>query len=153
MKFDDLQNFKFYLSLGFVIVLSSIFTIVFLEIIKLILKKRKVITEDIDTDKKDDMLSKIGRFVALIIYISVYFITELVTKNTIVLNEALVIGLLSGSVASLTVAKGLYTAFRQKQKKQKVYDKLSVAEKQLEKLQKDDLTKQAKIILTRKEKE
>lgn len=152
MKFEDLHDFKFYLSLGFVIVLSSILTIVFMEIVKLVLKKRKVINEDLDADKKDDMLTKIGRFVALIVYVVVYFINELIAKNTVILNETLAVGLLSGGAVTLTVAKGLYTAFRQKQKKQKVYDKLTAAEKRLKDLQNDAISKQTKIVLSRKEK-
>ena len=152
MKFEDLQDFKFYLSLGFVIVVSSILTILLMEIIKLILKKKKIIGDDTDADKKDELLSKIGRFVALFIYALVYLINELLAKNTIALNESLAIGLLSGGAVTLTVAKGLYTSFRQKQKKKKVYDKLKAAEQQLAELQEKAINTQTKIILKRKEK-
>ncbi len=151
MNLEELQDFKFYLSLSFVIVLSSILTIITVEIIKLILKKKKIITEETDADKKDQLLIKIGRFVALLIYTIVYLIKEFLLKHDLIFNEALFIGLLSGGAVTLTVAKGLYTSFRQSQKKKKVFDKLTEAESKLEALQKEALEKQTKIILTRKE--
>lgn len=151
MDFKELKNFQFYLSLGYVVLISSIITIIFMEIIKIILKKKKVIVEEMDATKKDILLTKIGRFIALFVYCIVYLLNELILKNAIQFNETLMVGILSGGAMTLTVAKGLYTTFRQNQKKKKVFEKLSEAEEKLAKLQEACL-QQNKIILTRKEK-
>lgn len=151
MNLEALKDFKFYLSLGYVVIISSILTIILMQFYKFILTKKKIITEKINPDKKDLILSKSGRFISLIVYSLVYIINEIILKNEIVLNESLIIGLLSGGAATLIVAKGLYTSLHQQQKRKNIFEKLSKAEEQLKRLQDEALQKQNKIILKKKE--
>lgn len=151
MNIDELSNFQFYLSLGYITIISSILTIILVQIYKILLKKKKVITPEMDSNKKDNILSRAGRIIALILYSLIYLANEYYFKHSLVINETLVIGLLSGGAATLTVAKGLYTSIRQYQKKKSVFDKLALAEEKLTKLQEQIVQKQTKIILTKKE--
>lgn len=151
MNLEALKDFKFYLSLGYVVIISSILTIILMQFYKFILTKKKIITEEINPDKKDLILSKSGRFISLIVYSLVYIINEIILKNEIVLNESLIIGLLSGGAATLIVAKGLYTSLHQQQKRKNIFEKLSKAEEQLKMLRDEALQKQNKIILKKKE--
>jgi len=152
MLLEEFKDYKFYVSVGYVVLIASILTIILMGIYKLILKKKKIIFEGMDADKKDSLLSKSGRIIALIIYSIVYIINELVLHNEIILNETLIVGLISGGAITLTVAKGLYTSLHQNQKKKKVFDKLFQAETELNKLQKEILSEKQKIIFTKKEK-
>lgn len=148
MIVEELSDFKFYVSLGYVVMISSIITILAMQIYKAILKKRKLLTDDMNPDKKDNMLSKAGRISALLVYSAVYLVNEMLIKNEIMIDEALIIGLISGGTTTLVVAKGLYTSLRQKQKKKSIYEKLDDAEKQL-KAKEENFIKQNRIILTR----
>ena len=56
MDYSKLATFDFLFSLGYVTLGASLITMIFTEIIKLILKKTKVLTPNIDTIKKDIVL-------------------------------------------------------------------------------------------------
>ena len=152
MYFEELKNFKFYLSLGYVVIIASFITIVIMEIIKYVLRKKNIINNDMNANKKDNILTNIGRFISLIVYVIVYLINELVLKNNIEFNETLFVGLLSGGAMTLTVAKGIYTAYRQTQKRNDVYNQLESTKKELAFLQKETASSNGKILLTKKEK-
>lgn len=150
MDLTELKDFKFYISLGYVVLISSILTIIIMEIIKVILKKKNIITSDMNQDKKDDYLRKMGKVVSLITYLIVYLLNEYFLHHQITFDEGLIAGILSGGISTLTVAKGLYTSYRQYQKKNSLYEKLSIAEKTITALEKSIL-KEKKIVLKGKE--
>ena len=111
---------------------------IFTQIIKSILKKTKTITVNMDSAKKDIILSRTGRIVALVIYTLLYIIDILfIKKDTLVVDVALFTSLLSGSTLTLCISKGFYTGLRQMSKKNDVFEKLEVAEKTIYKLQKE----------------
>lgn len=136
MDFSGLTNYEFFIQLGYVTIISSILTMIITFIIKLILRKRKVIREEMEPTEKDYILSKVGRFVALIIYTALYIGNEFYLKHTIVFDGALLTGLFSGATLTLTLAKGFYTMIRQYQKKKSVFEKLKFCEDTIQKLQK-----------------
>ncbi len=135
MDFSGLTNYEFFVQLGYVTIISSILTMLITWIIKMILKKRKVIKEGMDPTEKDQILSKVGRIVALIIYTALYLGNEFYLKHTITLDGTLLTGLFSGATLTLTLAKGFYTMIRQYQKKKNVFEKLKYCEETIQKLQ------------------
>ena len=152
MNFEDLYQIKFYVSLGYLVIISSFLTIVVMELIKLFMKKKNIIQSSIDPNKKDYMLSQIGRIVVFIIYVTLYLGNELFVNHHIVWDENLVIGIVTGILATITTTKGIYTALRQGQKRKEVYDKLQETQKQISSLQNQDkLDQSKKIIIGRKE--
>lgn len=129
MSFKEMKDVKFYITLGLVMLLSSILTMIFTQIIKIILKKKRVIYEEMEESKRDMILSRIGRIVALIVYSSLYIAKELYFKNTIVFDGALITGVLTGATGTLIIAKGIYTILHQWSKKNTVFERLEYAEK------------------------
>jgi len=129
MDFSEMKDFKFYLNLGFVTILASVFTMLITQIIKVILKKRKVIYEGMEQSKKDIILSRIGRVVALFVYTGLYIGKEIFLKHMVVINESLVAGLLTGATGTLIIAKGIYTFLHQWSEKKTVFERLEYAEK------------------------
>ena len=105
MDFQGIKNYKFFISLGYVTIISSILTLIITQIIKVILKKKNVINEEMFAPKKDIILSRIGRIISLIIYSSLYILNEYFLKHNIVFDETLCIGLISGSALTLTLSK------------------------------------------------
>lgn len=57
MDFQGIKNYKFFISLGYVTIISSILTLIVTQIIKIILKKKNVINEEMFASKKDIILS------------------------------------------------------------------------------------------------
>lgn len=127
-----LSKYEYFVSLGYVVIIASILTMIITQIIKKILQKKKVITQVTNETRIDIMLTKIGRIVALLTYTLLYLGNELILKNTIVIDKGLIVALLSGSALTLTIAKGIYTSLHQYFKKQEVF-KLLEEEKQVNK--------------------
>lgn len=139
MSFTEMKDYKFYLTLGLLTLISSILTMIITQIIKMILKKKKIIYEEMEESKKDLILSRLGRVVALIVYSSLYIIKELYLKNTIIINGSLLAGLLTGATGTLIIAKGIYTILHQWSKKNTVFERLEYAEKIKDLLEKENL--------------
>lgn len=139
MSFTEMKDYKFYLTLGLLTLISSILTMIITQIIKMILKKKKIIYEEMEESKKDLILSRLGRVVALIVYSSLYIIKEMYLKNTIIINGSLLAGLLTGATGTLIIAKGIYTILHQWSKKNTVFERLEYAEKIKDLLEKENL--------------
>lgn len=139
MSFTEMKDYKFYLTLGLLTLISSILTMIITQIIKMILKKKKIIYEEMEESKKDLILSRLGRVVALIVYSSFYIIKELYLKNTIIINGSLLAGLLTGATGTLIMAKGIYTILHQWSKKNTVFERLEYAEKIKDLFEKENL--------------
>ena len=77
MNFDEMKNIDFYLSIGFITVISSFLTLVLTQIIKAIMKKSKAITKDMASSLVDAKLSMVGRIIASLSYVALYFINEI----------------------------------------------------------------------------
>jgi DMSO reductase anchor subunit len=138
MDFSYLREVAFLLSLGYVTLFSSLITLVVVGIIKLFLKQIKVIKKDMNPTKKDILLSRIGRIIALITYASIYIIDVIYIRHTeLVFDASLVTSLLSGSALTLCISKGIYTGIRQMQKKKDLIEKVEVAEETIYKLQQE----------------
>lgn len=140
MDFEGIKNFEFFISLGYVTITASILTMIFTQIIKMILKKRKIIYPGMEANEKDAILSKAGRIVAIILYSSLYIGNEYYLKHQIIFDGALLTGILSGGALTLTIAKGLYTTIRQYQKKSNVFERLKMAEKTIKQLNQSNQT-------------
>ena len=138
MDYSKLATFDFLFSLGYVTLGSSIATLIVVAIIKFILKGSGVLTNSMNATKKDVLLSRIGRIVALVVYAGFYIIDVLVIKeSSLEVDVGLFASLLSGSTLTLCISKGFYTGLRQMSKKNNVFDKLEVAQKTIFKLQKE----------------
>lgn len=124
-----MRNYKFYIVLGIITIVSSILTIIITQIIKVILKKKKIIYEGIEKSKKDMILKRCGRIVALVVYTSIYIVKEIYLKQTIIIDETLLTGLLTGATGTLLLAKSIYTILHQWSEKNTVYERLEYAEK------------------------
>ncbi len=136
MDFSYLREVAFLLSLGYVTLFSSLITLVVVGIIKLFLKQIKVIKKGMNPTKKDILLSRIGRIVALITYASIYIIDVIYIRHSeLVFDASLVTSLLSGSALTLCISKGIYTGIRQMQKKKDLIEKVEVAEETIKKLE------------------
>lgn len=135
MDFEGIKNFEFFISLGYVTIIASILTMIVTQIIKIMMKKRKILYEGMDSNEKDAILSKAGRIIAIVIYSFLYIGNEFYLHHRISFDGALLTGLLSGGALTLSIAKGLYTMIRQYQKKTNVFEKLKFAEDTIQKLQ------------------
>ena len=148
MDFQGIKNYEFFISLGYVTIISSILTLIITQIIKIILKKKNVINEEMFASKKDIILSRIGRIVSLIIYSSLYLFNEFYLKHNIVFDETLCIGLISGSALTLTLSKGIYTMLHQYSEKKTIFEKieyLNNIENVLKKETNEKLTKEEQV--------
>ena len=148
MDFQGIKNYKFFISLGYVTIISSILTLIITQIIKIILKKKNVINEEMFASKKDIILSRIGRIIALIIYSSLYILNEYFLKHNIVFDGALIAGLLSGSALTLTLSKGIYTMLHQYCEKKTLFERLEYVSTIIDKMSEttdENLTKEEKI--------
>ena len=148
MDFQGIKNYKFFISLGYVTIISSILTLIVTQIIKIILKKKNVINEEMFAPKKDIILSRVGRIVSLIIYSSLYILNEYFLKHNIVFDGALITGLLSGSALTLTLSKGIYTMLHQYCEKKTLFERLEYVSAIIDKMSEttdEDLTKEEKI--------
>ena len=148
MDFQGIKNYEFFISLGYVTIISSILTLIITQIIKVILKKKNVINEEMFASQKDIILSRIGRIISLIIYSSLYILNEYFLKHNIVFDGALIIGLLSGSALTLTLSKGIYTMLHQYCEKKTLFERLEYVSTIIDKMSEttdEDLTKEEKI--------
>lgn len=148
MDFQGIKNYEFFISLGYVTIISSILTLIITQIIKIILKKKNVINEEMFASKKDIILSRIGRIVSIIIYSSLYLFNEFYLKHNIVFDETLCIGLISGSALTLTLSKGIYTMLHQYSEKKTIFEKieyLNNIENVLKKETNEKLTKEEQV--------
>ena len=148
MDFQGIKNYEFFISLGYVTIISSILTLIITQITKMILKKKNVINEEMFASKKDIILSRVGRIVSLIIYSSLYLFNEFYLKHNIVFDETLCIGLISGSALTLTLSKGIYTMLHQYSEKKTIFEKieyLNNIENVLKKETNENLTKEEQV--------
>ena len=153
MNFDDMKNIDFYLSIGIITVISSLITLVLTQIIKVIMKKSKVITNDMESSLVDTKLSMVGRIIASVSYVTMYFVNEIfILKHHIQLSGSLLTSILTGIAFTLTNTKGIYTALHQMSKKKDVYEKLKYAETIIKQLDEPiDETKKKWILTNKKE--
>lgn len=129
MDYSKLATFDFLFSLGYVTLGASVVTLIVTEVAKAILKGAKVLNGGTSAVRKDIVLSRVGRAVALIAYASLYVADVLlVKKGELALDEALLASLLSGGALTLCVSKGVYTGLRQMAKRRGVFEKLEAAE-------------------------
>ena len=148
MDFQGIKNYEFFISLGYVTIISSVLTLIITQIIKMILKKKNVINEEMFASQKDIILSRIGRIISLIIYSSLYILNEYFLKHNIVFDGALITGLLSGSALTLTLSKGIYTMLHQYCEKKTLFERLEYVSTIIDKMSEttdEDLTKEEKI--------
>ena len=148
MDFQGIKNYEFFISLGYVTIISSVLTLIITQIIKIILKKKNVINEEMFASQKDIILSRIGRIISLIIYSSLYILNEYFLKHNIVFDGALITGLLSGSALTLTLSKGIYTMLHQYCEKKTLFERLEYVSTIIDKMSEttdEDLTKEEKI--------
>lgn len=148
MDFQGIKNYEFFISLGYVTIISSVLTLIITQIIKIILKKKNVINEEMFASQKDIILSRIGRIISLIIYSSLYILNEYFLKHNIVFDGALITGLLSGSALTLTLSKGIYTMLHQYCEKKTLFERLEYVSAIIDKMSEttdEDLTKEEKI--------
>lgn len=128
MEFESLNTSDFFISLGYVTLIASILTMLITQFIKLILIKKGIITENMNSSRKDIILSGIGRIIALVLYTALYLLNEYYLKHHVVFDENLIVGLFSGGALTLTVAKGLYTMLHQSSQKKKLFKQLESVE-------------------------
>ena len=148
MDFQGIKNYEFFISLGYVTIISSVLTLIITQIIKIILKKKNVINEEMFASQKDIILSRVGRIISLIIYSSLYLFNEFYLKHNIVFDETLCIGLISGSALTLTFSKGIYTMLHQYSEKKTIFEKieyLNNIENVLRKETNENLTKEDQV--------
>lgn len=147
----DLQyyfsKFQFFISLGYVTIISTFLTLIFTQIIKIILKEKGVFTNEI---KQDLLLSQIGRIIALITYVTLYLINEIVLKHSIIIDKSLFIGLLTGSSLTLTLAKGIYTFLHQHFARKDIFERLEKADMIISQLQESAQETQKWILSSKK---
>ncbi len=128
MSFKGMKDYKFYIVLGMITIIASILTMIITQIIKKILEKKRIIYEGMEKSKKDIILSRIGRIVALTIYTILYIAKEMYLKKEVELDGALITGLLVGATSTLLLAKSLYTILHQWVEKDNVFERLEYIE-------------------------
>ena len=129
MDYSKLATFDFLFSLGYVTLGASAVTLIATEVVKAILRGAKVLNGGTNAVRKDIVLSRVGRAVALIAYASLYVADVLlIKKRELVFDKALLASLLSGGALTLCVSKGVYTGLRQMAKRRGVFEKLEAAE-------------------------
>ena len=137
MDLRYIKDYRIYVKVSYITILASIMTIIITQIIKTILKKKKIITEETEASKKDEILSRTGRIIALVVYTIMYLINERIINKTIKIDESLITGLITGATLTITIAKGIYTMLHQWSEKKSIYERLEYAEKVKETLQKE----------------
>lgn len=112
MDLRYIKDYRIYVKVSYITILASIMTIIITQIIKTILKKKKIITEETEASKKDEILSRTGRIIALVVYTIMYLINERIINKTIKIDESLITGLITGATLTITIAKGINTIKR-----------------------------------------
>lgn len=157
MKFEGMKEYQFYVEVGYVTLIAAFLTLVFTQIMKVILKKKNILYEGMEASKKDMILARIGRVLAFVFYTGLYFGNAWYFHRTIVFDETLITGLFAGAAFTLTITKGMYTTLHQWSKKKDIYDRLAFAEQIIEeqKQEQNEFLKETKAnqkwILTRKQ--
>ena len=128
METGYLKDYRFYVHVSALTLIAGILTLIITQIIKVILKKKKIIEEGMEESKKDEILSRIGRIVALVTDGGFYIGKEAYFKQSIIFDEAFIAGLLTGATLTITVAKGIYTMLHQWSQKKNIYERLEYAE-------------------------
>ena len=110
---------------------ASLLTILLTQIIKMILKKKKVINKEMQEVEKDELLTKVGRIVGLIIYLGVFILKNIILKEEFKVNEEMIFNFVQGLTMTLILAKGIYTMLHQYMNKKSVYEELRNTKKEL----------------------
>ena len=136
---DEIKTYEFLSRVGLETICAVIITLILTMVYKLILIKIKKINE-MDATRKDIILSRGGRIIGSIVYISVYLVNLIVIKKeTIVFDIKLITSLISGIVSTLIISKGVYTSIRQMEKKNSIYEKYEVAENMIKELENNNV--------------
>lgn len=142
MELTKIKDYRFFVNVGFVVVLSALLTMIITQIVKIILVKRGVIKTGMNASKKDMVLSWVGRTTALVVYSTLYICSEFYLHHNVELDVALIAGLFSGATLTLIVAKAFYTMLHQYFQKKIDFDKLEDAEKTILALKTEIVDKQ-----------
>lgn len=132
MDFEFVKESLFIINLGIEVIGASLLTILVTQIIKIILKKQKVITSEMQEIQKDELLIKVGRITGLIVYLSVFIAKKIILKEEININEELIFSFLQGLTMTLLLAKGIYTMLHQYMNKKTVYEELKKTKEELQ---------------------
>ncbi len=134
MDIEGLKEYGFYVQMGYVTLIASLMTLVVTELVKLIFKKKHIIYEGMEASKRDIILSRLGRVVALLMYGIFYIGNELYFKHQINVDGTLLTGLFAGATLTLTLSKGIYTMLHQWSQKKDVFERLEYANNAVEQL-------------------
>lgn len=138
MDYGKLATFEFLFGLGYVTLGASLVTLIVTEAVKAILRGSKVLTEGTNAIRKDVILSRIGRVVAILAYASLYVADlTLIKKTALKVDVTLFASLLSGGALTLCISKGVYTGLRQMSKKKGIFAKLEAAEEAINNLERE----------------
>ena len=124
---DEIKIENIISKVGINTLLTAVLTLIIMKIVKVILNKTLKIN-NMDATRKDNILSRVGRLIVIITYISVYVINVIfIEKTNININIQEILFLIRGIIYSLIITKGIYTSIRQMEKKEDVYEKLEIA--------------------------
>ena len=131
MDFEFVKESLYIINLGVEVIGASLLTILLTQIIKMILKKKKVINKEMQEVEKDELLTKVGRIVGLIIYLGVFILKNIILKQEFKVNEEMIFNFVQGLTMTLILAKGIYTMLHQYMNKKSVYEELRNTKKEL----------------------
>ena len=131
MDFEFVKESLYIINLGVEVIGASLLTILLTQIIKMILKKKKVINKEMQEVEKDELLTKVGRIVGLIIYLGVFILKNIILKEEFKVNEEMIFNFVQGLTMTLILAKGIYTMLHQYMNKKSVYEELRNTKKEL----------------------
>lgn len=113
MDFSKMQDYQYFLNLGWVSVAASLLTLLFTFLAKLAMRKKGFIYEGMDAVRKDRILSETARWVAFACYLSLYVGSQFIDGKQISFDGSFLVGVVSGTVLTLAVSKAVYTALHQ----------------------------------------
>lgn len=131
MNFEFVKESLYIINLGVEVIGASLLTILLTQIIKMILKKKKVINKEMQEVEKDELLTKVGRIVGLSIYLGVFILKNIILKEEFKVNEEMIFNFVQGLTMTLILAKGIYTMLHQYMNKKSVYEELRNTKKEL----------------------
>lgn len=131
MDFEFVKESLYIINLGVEVIGASLLTILLTQIIKMILKKKKVINKEMQEVEKDELLTKVGRIVGLSIYLGVFILKNIILKEEFKVNEEMIFNFVQGLTMTLILAKGIYTMLHQYMNKKSVYEELRNTKKEL----------------------
>lgn len=107
-----LSEFEWFFSLGAVVIISTLLTMLLVEVIKKVALKKFLSTS---TDSQiDKVLGLIGTITSLIIYTIVYFASEMIIQGKFMIDfkgALSAVSIPSGAAVTWVSAKGLYTVW------------------------------------------